>query len=86
MPGDIPDRIRIDVSALQVGDHISVKDLTLGEKIRLLEDPDRVIVGVLAPRIEEVPTPTPVAGEVAEPEVIKKGKAETEEEAEERAR
>jgi large subunit ribosomal protein L25 len=82
LPVNIPDRIHIDVSELRVGDHISVKNLTLEEGVKVLADPDRVIVSVLAPRIEEVPTPTPVAGEITEPEVIKKGKAEKEEEEE----
>lgn len=83
LPGDIPDRIRLDVSELKVGEHISVKDLKVGDKVRVLEEPDRVIVSVLIPRIEEAPAPPPVEEVAAEPEVIKKGK-EAEEEATEK--
>jgi large subunit ribosomal protein L25 len=80
LPINIPDRLRVEISALKVGEHLSVKNLTLPEGVKVLADPDRVVVSVFAPRIEEAPTPTPVAGEAAEPEVIKKGKAEKEEE------
>lgn len=84
LPADIPDRVPVDVSRLKVGDHITVKDLKLGERVKVLEDADRVIVGVLPPRVEEVAAPAAVAVEPAEPEVIKKGKVE-EKETEEKA-
>jgi len=74
LPGDIPDRIRLDVSTLRVGQHISVKELDVGERVRVLEDPDRVVVSVLTPRVEEIPAPAVVEGAPTEPEVIKKGK------------
>jgi large subunit ribosomal protein L25 len=81
LPADIPDRIHLDVSGLKLGDHISVKDLNLGDKVRVLEDPDRVIVSVLAPRLEEEVTPIGLEAAPAEPEVIKKGKEGAEAEA-----
>jgi len=71
------------VSPLKLGQHASVKELDVGEKVRVLEDPDRVVVSVLAPRIEEVPAPPVVEGAPAEPEVIKKGKEAEGEAAEE---
>jgi len=83
LPGDIPERIHVNVSELKINDRIAVKDLNLGDRVKVLEDPERIIVGVLPPRIEEVAAPAPVAAEPAEPEVIKKGKAE-EPEAEEK--
>ncbi|MCS6816921.1 MAG: 50S ribosomal protein L25/general stress protein Ctc [Blastocatellia bacterium] len=78
LPTEIPARLQVDVSALEIGDHIAVKDLQLGDRVRVLDDPERVIVSVLAPRViaEEAAPTMPV-----EPEVIKKGKAEEEEEA-----
>lgn len=76
LPADIPDRIRVDVSALHVGQHLSVKDLNVSDKIRVLEDPDRVIVGVLVARVEEVAAPAAAEAAPTEPEVMKKGKAE----------
>ncbi len=65
LPADIPESIRVDVSALEIGDHISVKDLNVGERMRILDDPERVIASVLAPRVEEAPAVAPVEEAVA---------------------
>lgn len=80
LPGDIPDRIHVNVSHLDVGDHIFVKDLAVGDRVRILEEMDRVIVGILASRREEAAAVTTPAAP-AEPEVIKKGKTAEEESA-----
>lgn len=78
LPGDLPESIEVDVSALAIGDHFRVSDLKLdAEKIEVLADPDQVIATVIAPRIEEE-EPVVAAPETAEPEVIKKGKTEDE--------
>jgi large subunit ribosomal protein L25 len=94
LPGDIPDEIRVDISDLTIGKHLRAGDLPLDpQKIRLVTDPDRVIVHVVALRAEEEAVPAEAAlaaeGAPAEPEVIRKGKKEVEEEegeAEERSR
>jgi large subunit ribosomal protein L25 len=85
LPTDIPDKITVDVSALEIGKHLRVSDLTLPAKLKVLTEPDVVIVHVVAPRAEEEVAPAataeaaPVEGEAgAEPEVIKKGKATAE--------
>jgi large subunit ribosomal protein L25 len=80
LPTEIPPRLQVDVSALEIGDHIAVKDLQLGDRVRVLDDPERVIVSVLAPRVAEEEVAAPTAP--TEPEVIKKGKAEEAEEKE----
>jgi large subunit ribosomal protein L25 len=80
LPDKIPGHIEVDVSNLGKGQSIHVRDLKLGEGIRILTDPDEVIVTVTAIKEEVAPAPEAVA-EIAEPEVIKKGK-KTEEEAE----
>ncbi len=72
VPTEIPARLQVDVSGLEIGDHIAVKDLSLGDRLRVLDDPERVIVSVLAPRVAE----EEVVAAPTEPEVIKKGKAE----------
>jgi len=76
LPGDIPDRIEVDVTALAIGHSIFVRDLVLA-KGEILSDPNVPICTVVAPRVEE--SATPVA-EVAstEPELIRKPKAEDE--------
>jgi large subunit ribosomal protein L25 len=79
-PGDLPDSIEVDVSHLQIGDHLRVSDLKIDtEKIEVLADPELLIATVVPPRVEEEPV-VEAAPEVAgEPEVIKKGKTEEEE-------
>jgi large subunit ribosomal protein L25 len=87
LPTDIPEKIVVDVSGLEMGKHIRVSDLKLSDKLTMLTDPDVVIVHVVAPRAEEVAPAAAVvegaeaaAGAAAEPEVIKKGKGEEGEE------
>lgn len=75
LPDKIPGHITVDVSGLELGKSIHVSDLVLGEGIKVLTDPDEVIATVTAVVEEEA---VPAAPEVAEPEVIKKGKKEEE--------
>jgi large subunit ribosomal protein L25 len=85
LPDRIPGHIKIDISGLEIGQSFHVSDLPIGEGIKILTDPEEVIVNVIAPAVEEVaPVAAEVAAapEVAEPEVIKKGKKEEEEEKE----
>lgn len=84
LPADIPEHIEIDVTNMKIGDHVRVRDLALGDKIKVLNEPEMVVVAVEHPRAEETPAAAAVTPEAeAEPEVIKKGKAATAEEGEE---
>lgn len=76
LPDRIPGHIAVDVKDLEVGKSIHVSDLVLGEGIKVITDPDEVIATVVMPAVEVVAAAAPVAEEVAEPEVIKKGKKE----------
>lgn len=87
LPADIPEHIMVDVTNMKIGDQVRVKDLQISDKIKILNDPDEVVVAVEHPRAEEVvAAAVPGAEAEAEPEVIKKGKvveaAEGEEEKE----
>ncbi|MBI4444610.1 MAG: 50S ribosomal protein L25 [Acidobacteria bacterium] len=76
LPRDVPDRLRVEVSSLAIGDSIRVENIPVDHsKIRVLSDAELVVVTVVPPHIERVVEAVvePVA---AEPEVIKKGKAE----------
>ncbi|MCI0604632.1 50S ribosomal protein L25/general stress protein Ctc [bacterium] len=76
LPADIPESIVVNVTELKIGDMIRVRDLVVSEKIKILDDPETVVVAIEHPRAEEVVAAVPVEGETeAEPEVIKKGKA-----------
>jgi large subunit ribosomal protein L25 len=77
LPTDIPKHIELDVTDLHVGQHVEAKDLAIPAGVTLLEDPDRVIVSLSHSRLEAAPAAAEAAeGEAAEPEVIKKAKAE----------
>src|SRR5688572_27461740 len=45
-PNAIPDSVEVDVSPLAHHEYYRVKDLTLPEGVRILDDPERVVVGV----------------------------------------
>lgn len=80
LPDDIPDHITVDISDFKIGRNLRAGDLPLGERVKLLSDPTRMLAHVIALRAEEEkPAEEAVAGaEAAEPEVIRKGKAEEE--------
>jgi len=79
LPGDVPQSVTLEVGELEIGDSVRVRQLKVDEsKIKILSDPDLVVLTVSAPVAEEAP-PAPAEGETAEPEVIKKGKGEEEE-------
>lgn len=62
----IPEAIELDISELDIGQTVHVRDLAL-QNIRPLASPDVTLLTVLAPRKEEVLTPVaPVEGEVVE--------------------
>lgn len=64
LPGAIPDKILLEVSQLDIGDALHVKDLSIPSRVELLTDPEQVVVTVLAPAVEEVAAaPTPVTAE-----------------------
>lgn len=77
LPTSIPDTIEVDVSELGGHDYLRVKDLKMPEGARVLDDPERVVVGVTHAKAEVLPEAVAEAA-VAEPEVIKKGKPEEE--------
>ena len=77
LPGDIPASIDVDVTNLAIGHSIFVRDLVL-EKGEILDDPNVPVCTVVAPRVEEVATPV-AEEEAAEPELIRKPKAEEDE-------
>lgn len=84
LPSDLPEKFVVDISNLVViGNGIHVRDVTAPDNVRIIDDPDEMIVVATAPAKEEVvevAVVAPVEGEAAEPEVIEKGKKEEAEE------
>lgn len=71
-PSEIPDSIEVDVSKLEIGDHLSVGDIRDTVSYEILDEDDFLLVSVTAPRtqeeideLEETPET-----EGAEPEVV----------------
>jgi large subunit ribosomal protein L25 len=74
----VPESIRVNISELQIDGVIHVGDLKLPEGVKAMADPDAVVVHVKPPQVEaEAPAAAPA--ETAEPEVIGRKVAETEE-------
>jgi large subunit ribosomal protein L25 len=46
LPANLPDHIDVDVSALDIGDSIKVKELKLAEEITVLDPPDAAVAAV----------------------------------------
>jgi large subunit ribosomal protein L25 len=78
LPDRVPGHIQVDVTGLETGKSIHVRDLVIGEGIEVLTDAGELIATVTAPIVEAKVEEAAAAPEVAEPEVIKKGKKEEE--------
>jgi len=89
LPGDIPERIDVEVSDLAINQSLRVSDVQIPAKVKVLAAPDQVVVHVVSVKEEVAPAAAAApaaegeaaAATTAEPEVIKKGKKEEEGEA-----
>lgn len=80
LPTLIPERIDADVTALMIGDVLTVAELRAPEGVRILNDPGQAVVTVAPPMAEEVVAPVaPAAATTAEPEVLTERKPKEEE-------
>ncbi|MDP2939618.1 MAG: 50S ribosomal protein L25 [Candidatus Omnitrophota bacterium] len=73
LPTQIPSNIEVDVSNLKINDSIHIKDLVVAQGIKILHDPDLVVLSVVPP-VKEAVEEVAVEGAPAEPEVIKEKK------------
>ena len=78
LPRDLPDRLTVDVSNLNIGDSIHVRDIQLPSGVTAKAQPDLTAFSVLAPVVEEEPVPIAAEGAAAGPEVITEKKPEGE--------
>jgi large subunit ribosomal protein L25 len=83
LPRNIPQNLEVDVTELNIGDSIHVRELEY-ENVKILTNEEATVVSVAQPRLEEeeeeeVDVDVDVdEDEIAEPEVISKGKTEEE--------
>ena len=91
LPTDIPEHIDVDVTELALHQSVRVKDIAESPKWKTVTDGETMLVHVVMPKAEEsaataaeegaAAAPAVAGATPAEPEVIKKGKTEKEEEA-----
>jgi len=83
LPADLPERITVDISGLaNIGDLIRVGDLDISDAVTVFDDVNDVIVSISGAMAEEAVEEEVTAAEGTEPEVVEKGKKESEEEEE----
>jgi len=70
LPTAIPEQIDADVSALAIGDVLTIANLTVPDGVRILNDPGQAVATVSPPMAEEVATPAVTAAVTAETEVL----------------
>src|SRR4029453_4655653 len=76
LPRDLPDRVTVDVSQLNIGDSIHAREIQLPSGVTSKAPPDLTAFSVLAPTVEEEPIVAETAA--AGPEVIGEKKEEGE--------
>ena len=83
LPGDLPDRITVDLGVLmEIDDAITVEDLVIGKGVRVINDAGDMIAHVIymAEEVEEVEEVAEVLGVAAEPELVERHRGEEGEE------
>ena len=73
LPTDIPEKIVVDVSELEMGKHIRVSEVKVPDKVKVLTEPDVVVVHVVAPRAEEEVAPAVAEAVPAEGAAVAEG-------------
>jgi large subunit ribosomal protein L25 len=83
LPKDIPEQIEIDISELHLRQSFKIEEAVLPNEIKLVSDPETILVHIEEPakeeEIEVEEEEEEVIGEEEEPELIKKEKPEEEE-------
>ena len=75
LPADIPDMLEYDIKELHIGENVRVSDIIVNEGIKILNNPDEVVVSIIHPT--HLAAEETVAEEEAveeEPELITKEK------------
>ena len=77
-PSDFPPSIEYDVSALEIGEQVYVRDLTVPPKVTVLQDGDDLVAQISAPRVVEPEEGAEAEAEAAEGAVAEGGAAPAE--------
>jgi large subunit ribosomal protein L25 len=65
LPRSIPASIEVDITSMEIGDVIHVRDLALPTGVSLVSDPDLGVVHLALPAVEETPEVAAAEGEAA---------------------
>lgn len=77
LPQDFPKEIKVNIESLNGFDNnILIKDLYIGDKVRILKDPEMIVAQVVRPEKVEEELEKPVEEKVEEVEKIETGKKE----------
>lgn len=78
LPRNLPNKIEVDVSGLkEMGDYITIKDLKVGEGIKVIfDDPEEIVIQILEPEDVDKELATPIEGINKEPEKVETKKKE----------
>ncbi len=79
LPKDIPDSIAVDITELEVGDSIHVRDIQVDEKVHLHSNPEQVVLTIGSPTIIKAAEEVEVEAEAEAPEVPLEEEPEQEE-------
>jgi large subunit ribosomal protein L25 len=89
LPLEVPERIEVDVTAMQMGDTLRLADVPEPEGVKFLDDPDETVIAtvtvptqIVEPEVEEEEEELEEGAELAEGEEAPEGAAEGEEPAE----
>ncbi|MBN1913049.1 MAG: 50S ribosomal protein L25 [Candidatus Omnitrophica bacterium] len=85
LPTQIPKNIEVDVSSLNIGDAVHIKDIAFPPQLKVINSPDSIILSVAPPIKEEEAAVAAEGEEAKEPEVIKEKKEAPAAEGEEKA-
>jgi len=80
LPLDIPDSLEVDITDLDIGDAIHVKDIPLKEGLELPDDVNFTVLTIVSPKREEEPVEEVEEGAELEGEEAEKKESESEDE------
>jgi large subunit ribosomal protein L25 len=75
LPGNVPEGLEVDISALDVGDMVRVSDIVPVEGVTILTEPDQPVVSIITPAALRTEVDLTVPGEEGE---VPEGEAEAE--------
>jgi large subunit ribosomal protein L25 len=78
LPSDMPDKIEVDITDLDIGDAIHVEDIALDDRIRMLAEPGHTVLTVVAPTVEEEELPEEEEEVEEGEEAVEEGEGEPE--------